>query len=195
MTLLSTYTMTDRATIKRIRAAIHDRDPEVRAHAVAALVILADTPGLLRALRSRDAHVRVQAVRGLATCRGLCVGLGLAAVAFDADTDVRCTVASAFARRPGWLAICILLCLARDQHAVVRYTALTVLADSRWRGAQRLLRRVETGDREGWLRDGAAALLHRGGPAPRSPRPGFDSTDTAITANGEPPRGGPAAHA
>jgi len=167
--LLSTLTMTDRTTIKRIRAAIRDGDPEVRAQAVDALVTLADAAGLLTALGSQDRYVRERAVRGLAAWRGCRVGLWLAAAAFDADPDVRCAVAAAFAQRRGRLAHRILMRLARDPRAVVRYAAVTALARVHPRSARRALRYVEAHDREGWLRDAATELLHRAGPATRGP--------------------------
>lgn len=167
--LLCTFIMTDRTTIKRIRAAIHDGDPEVRANAVDALVTLADAAGLLAALGSQDRYVRERGVRGLAACRGWRVGLWLAAAAFDADTDVRCAVAAAFAQRRGRLAHYILIRLAHDPRAVVRYVAVTALARVHRRSAQRTLRHVEAHDREGWLRDTATALLRRAGRATRDP--------------------------
>jgi HEAT repeat protein len=163
--LLSTLIMTDRTTIKRIRAAIQDSDPGVRAHAVDALVTLADTAGLRAALGSQDRYVRERAVRGLAACRGWHVGLWLAAAAFDADPAVRCAVAAAFAQRRGALAARILVRLAHDPSAVVRYAAVTGLVSVRPNRARSVLRYVETHDREGWLRDTATALLQRARPA------------------------------
>jgi HEAT repeat protein len=159
--------MTDPTTIKRIRVAIRDDDPEVRAHGVDALVTLRDAAGLLAASRSRDRYVRARAVRGLAGYRGWRVGLRLAAAAFDADADVRCAVAAAFAQRRGPLAARILVRLTHDTQAAVRYAAVMGLANIRSRSAQRTLRYVETHDHEGWLRDAAAALLQRARPAMR----------------------------
>jgi HEAT repeat protein len=159
--------MTDPTTIKRIRVAIRDNDPEVRAHGVDALVTLGDAAGLLTALRSRDRYVRARAVRGLAGYRGRRVGLRLAAAAFDADADVRCAVAAAFAQRRGPLAARVLVRLAHDTHAAVRYAAVAGLGQVGSRCARRVLRYVETHDHEGWLRDAATALLQRARPAMR----------------------------
>jgi hypothetical protein len=159
--LLSNSAMTDSTTIKRIRAALRDHDPEVRAHAVDALVALADATGLLGAVASPDRYVRARAVYGLAARRGWRIGLQLAAAAFDIDADVRCAVVAACAQRRGRLATRVLARLAHDPHAVVRYSALTALANGRWRGVRRVLRHVETHDPAGWVRDAASALLRQ----------------------------------
>ncbi len=153
--------MRDARMIKRIRKELGSSDAEMRGECVEALIALGDIRGLLRASRSRDTYVRARAVRALGKVPGGRITWRLSRLRHDPEADVRCAVAQALARRRGWFVARILAQLAGDEHAVVRYTSVTRLAQIDWSRAEPLLQAIMTGDAEGWVRDAAAALLRR----------------------------------
>jgi len=131
--------MTDAETMARIRKGLAARCPRLRAESVDALAALGDVRGLLLALGSHDPHVRLSAVRGLASESGIRVTSRLLCRVADRDGQVRSATASALGRRAGCLSALALWWLAYDRDAAVSYTALAGLAERNWRRAQSIL--------------------------------------------------------
>lgn len=151
--------MIDNSTRRQIRRGLLSADARMRAECVDALASLADVPGLFAALRVPDGYVRARAASALSNVPGLRVTWRLARLLRDRNPDVRGAVARGLARRGGWLAARMLARLATDGHSVVRYTALTSLAQTDWERARPLLLAAVSRETEGWIRDAAAALL------------------------------------
>jgi len=149
-------------TLVAIRAEITNADAATRAQAIEALACLADTRGLVVALRSPHAYVRRTAARGLAGAPGVLVTWRLARLSRDADEGVRAAVAQALTGRSSRLARRTLRRMATDDPAPpVRFLALVGLEQADAPGIDALLAAVGQADGDGDLAATARALLRR----------------------------------
>jgi hypothetical protein len=149
-------------TLVAIRAEIANADAATRAQAIEALACLADTRGLVVALRSPHPYVRRTAVRGLASVAGVVVTWRLARLAGDVDDGVRAAVAQALTGRSSRLARRTLRRMATDDPAPpVRFLALVGLEQVDAPGIDALLAAVGRADGDGDLAATARALLRR----------------------------------
>lgn len=156
--------MVDVDTIRRIRRALDDADPAVRAQAVDALSALGDLAGLLEALGAADVYLRLRAARSLRSAPGWRVTRRLIEASRDPAERVReAALESLAARRSG---CCLTACALRravgeDASPRVRHAAVVAIAGLAAPWADGVLATVARDDGEARVREAAAALLGR----------------------------------